>query len=41
MFPQAVVSGATAIMPPGVLGDRAAEIFVAPKEITKMIEARC
>jgi cytochrome c len=41
MFRQAVVSGAPAIMPAGMLGDRAAAIFAAPKEITKMIEARC
>jgi cytochrome c len=41
MFRQAVVSGAPAIMPAGMLGDRAAVIFAAPKEITKMIEARC
>jgi cytochrome c len=34
-------SGAPAIMPAGMLGDRAAVIFVAPEEITKMIEARC
>jgi cytochrome c len=34
-------SGAPAIMPAGMLGDRAAVIFAAPDEITKMIEARC
>jgi cytochrome c len=34
-------SGAPAIMPAGMLGDRAAVIFAAPAEITKMIEARC
>lgn len=34
-------SGAPAIMPAGMLGDRAAVIFAAPEEITKMIEARC
>lgn len=34
-------SGAPAIMPAGMLGDRAAVIFAAPDEITKMIEQRC
>jgi cytochrome c len=34
-------SGAPAIMPAGMLGDRAAVIFAAPEEITKLIEARC
>jgi cytochrome c len=34
-------SGAPAIMPAGMQGDRAAVIFAAPGEITKMIEARC
>jgi cytochrome c len=34
-------SGAPAIMPAGMLGDRAAVIFAAPEEITKMIETRC
>lgn len=34
-------SGVPAIMPAGMLGDRAAVIFAAPKEITKMIEAQC
>jgi cytochrome c len=34
-------SGAPAIMPAGMMGDRAAVIFAAPEEITKMIEARC
>lgn len=34
-------SGAPAIMPAGMLGDRAAVIFATPEEITKMIEARC
>jgi cytochrome c len=34
-------SGAPAIMPAGMLGDRAAVIFAAPEEITKVIEARC
>jgi cytochrome c len=33
--------GAPAIMPAGMLGDRAAVIFATPEEITKMIEARC
>jgi cytochrome c len=33
--------GAPAIMPAGMMGDRAAVIFAAPEEITKMIEARC
>jgi cytochrome c len=33
--------GAPAIMPAGMMGDRAALIFAAPEEITKMIEARC
>ncbi len=35
------VSGAPAIMPAGMLGDRAAVIFATPEEINKMIEARC
>ena len=34
-------SGAPAIMPAGMMGDRAAVIFAAPEEITKMIESRC
>jgi cytochrome c len=34
-------SGAPAINPAGMLGDRAAVIFAAPEEITKLIEARC
>jgi len=34
-------SGAPAIMPAGMLGDRAAVIFATPEEINKMIEARC
>jgi cytochrome c len=34
-------SGAPAIMPAGMLGDRAAVIFAAPEEINKVIEARC
>jgi cytochrome c len=33
--------GAPAIMPVGMMGDRAAVIFGAPEEITKMIEAKC
>ena len=33
--------GAPAIMPAGMMGDRAAVIFAAPEEITKLIEARC
>lgn len=33
--------GAPAIMPAGMLGDRAAVIFAAPEEITKVMEARC
>lgn len=33
--------GAPAIMPAGMMGDRAAVIFAAPEEIDKMIEARC
>jgi cytochrome c len=34
-------SGAPAIMPAGMLGDRAAVVFAAPEEINKTIEARC
>jgi cytochrome c len=34
-------NGAPAIMPAGMLGDRAAVIFAAPEEITKMIEPQC
>jgi cytochrome c len=34
-------NGVPAIMPAGMLGDRAAVIFAAPEEITKMIEPRC
>jgi cytochrome c len=34
-------SGAPAIMPAGMMGDRADLIFAAPSEINKMIEARC
>jgi cytochrome c len=33
--------GAPAIMPAGMLGDRASVILAAPEEIDKMIEARC
>jgi cytochrome c len=33
--------GAPAIMPAGMLGDRAAVIFAAPEEINKMVESRC
>jgi cytochrome c len=33
--------GAPAITPAGMMGDRAAVIFAAPEEITKMIEDRC
>lgn len=33
--------GAPAIMPAGMMGDRAAVIFAAPAEITGMIEPRC
>jgi cytochrome c len=33
--------GAPAIMPAGMMGDRASVVFAAPEEITKMIEARC
>jgi cytochrome c len=32
---------APAIMPAGMMGDRASVIFSAPEEITRMIEARC
>jgi cytochrome c len=32
---------APAIMPAGMMGDRASVIFAAPEEITKMIEQRC
>jgi hypothetical protein len=31
--------GAPAIMPTGIMGDRAAVIFAAPKEINKLVEA--
>lgn len=33
--------GAPAIMPAGMMGDRAAVIFATPEEITKIIEPRC
>ena len=33
--------GAPAIMPAGMMGDRASVIFAAPEEINRMIEARC
>ena len=33
--------GAPAIMPAGMMGDRASVIFAAPEEITKMIDPRC
>lgn len=33
--------GAPAIMPAGMMGDRAAVIFAAPEEISRTIEARC
>jgi len=33
--------GAPAIMPVGMMGDRASVIFAAPEEITKTIEPRC
>jgi cytochrome c len=33
--------GAPAIMPTGMMGDRASVIFAAPEEITKIIESRC
>jgi cytochrome c len=33
--------GVPAIMPAGMMGDRAAVIFAAPEEIGKMIEGRC
>ncbi|MCK1668966.1 c-type cytochrome [Bradyrhizobium sp. 153] len=34
-------SGAPAIVPAGMMGDRADVIFAAPEEISKMIEPRC
>ena len=34
-------TGAPAIVPAGMMGDRASVIFAAPEEITRMIEARC
>ena len=33
--------GAPAIMPAGMMGDRASVIFAAPEEINKTIEAKC
>ena len=33
--------GSPAVMPTGMMGDRASVIFAAPEEINKMIEARC
>lgn len=33
--------GAPAIMPAGMMGDRASVIFAAPEEINRIIEARC
>jgi cytochrome c len=33
--------GAPAIMPAGMMGDRASVIFAAPEEINQIIEARC
>lgn len=34
-------AGAPAIMPAGMMGDRASVIFAAPEEIAKTIESRC
>jgi cytochrome c len=34
-------AGAPAIMPAGMMGDRAVVIFAGPREIAKMIEQRC
>ncbi len=34
-------NGAPALVPAGMMGDRADVIFAAPKEISKMIEPRC
>jgi cytochrome c len=34
-------SGAPALVPAGMMGDRADVVFAAPEEISKMIEARC
>ena len=34
-------SGAPALVPAGMMGDRADVIFAAPEEISRMIEARC
>jgi cytochrome c len=33
--------GAPALVPAGMMGDRADVIFAAPEEISKMIEPRC
>jgi cytochrome c len=33
--------GAPAILPAGMMGDRASVIFAAPEEISKLVEARC
>ena len=33
--------GAPAIMPAGMMGDRASVIFAAPEEFNRMIEAKC
>jgi hypothetical protein len=38
---RAYYKGKLAIMPAGMMGDRAAVIFAAPEEINKLIEARC
>jgi cytochrome c len=34
-------NGAPALVPAGMMGDRADVIFAAPEEISKMIEPRC
>ena len=34
-------NGAPALLPAGMMGDRADVIFAAPEEISKIIEARC
>jgi cytochrome c len=39
--PDGPEAGAPAIMPAGMMGDRASVIFAAPQEIAKMIERRC
>jgi cytochrome c len=33
--------GAPALLPAGMMGDRASVIFAAPEEISKLVEARC